>query len=79
MTGADDPDFSWQKLFVGAARALDDVSTRISAGLAQVATTAETWTEAARPVLEGLGRAALLFQEAYDEGVPSGWQLLETG
>lgn len=79
MTGADDPELSWQRLFVTAARALDDVSTRISAGLAQVATTAETWTEAARPVLEGLGRAALRFQEAYDEGVPGGWQLLETG
>jgi len=79
VTGPDEPDFSWQKLFVAAARALDDVTARISAALAQVATSAETWTEAARPVLEGLGRAALQFQEAYDEGVPSGWQLLNTG
>lgn len=79
MTGADGPEFSWQQLFVAAARALEDVSTRISTGLAEVATTAETWTEAARPVLEDLVRVAQRFQEAYEEGVPSGWQMLETG
>lgn len=48
MTDAGEPEFSWHKMFVAAARALD-VSTRISAGLAQVASTVETWSGAQRP------------------------------
>lgn len=72
------PEFSWQEFVATAVRALDDVSRRVSASLVQVFTSAETWTAAARPVLEGIGRAALKFRDAYDEGVPSGWQLLDT-
>lgn len=72
------PEFSWQEFLAAGVRALDDVSRRVSAGMIEVLTNAETWAAAARPVLEGISRATLEFRDAYDEGVPSGWQLLDT-
>lgn len=77
MTDAD-PEFSWQKMFVAAASALDDVSTRISAGLAQVANHRRNVDWSPTPRLWGASGAPR-FQEATTKEVPGGWQLLEIG
>lgn len=78
MTGTGDAEFSWRDFVVAAAQAFDQATRRVSVVAIDVLTRAETWAQLARPVLEGLGRAALEFRDAYDEGVPSGWQTLDT-
>lgn len=76
--GTSAPDPSWRELLTAFTRSVDDGSRRTSKALAEVFASAELWEEIAAPVLQGLGRVALHFRDAYDEGVPSGWQLLNT-
>jgi hypothetical protein len=78
MNGGTDPEFSWQEVVVAGIKALDELSHRIADALAGARTNANAWLDAAQPVLEGIGKAALEFRDAYDEGVPSGWQALDT-
>lgn len=67
MNGGTDPEYSWQEAVLAGIKALGGVLTSASA-----------WLDAAQPTLEKIGKAALEFQSAYDEGVPSGWQALDT-
>jgi hypothetical protein len=73
---SDDPEFSWRELGVAAYAALEDLSRRATVALSGALQNADTWLEELRPVLEGVGRAALEIRDAYDEGVPSDWQRL---
>jgi len=71
MTSPSDPEFLWRDFVVAAAQAFDQATRRASVVAIDLLTRAETWAQVARPVLEGVGRAALAFRDAYDEGVPA--------
>jgi hypothetical protein len=74
MAERNDPELSWREIMVAGIRAVDDLSRRVAGAL----TNGDAWLDAAQPVLERIGEAALEFRDATDEGVPSGWQALDT-
>jgi hypothetical protein len=68
--------FSWRDVAAAGIRALDDPSRRMAAALGDVLSDTESWLEAARPIFRQLADLALQAQDAFDEGVPSGWGAL---
>lgn len=76
VTGEGEQEFSWRDLDAAGVRALDDVSCRAAAAIEDLLNGTELWLEAARPIFRQLGEMALQAQDAFDEGVPSGWGAL---
>lgn len=48
----------------------------MAAAIGDLLSDTESWLEAARPIFRQLGELALQAQDAFDEGVPSGWGTL---
>lgn len=76
MAGDNTPEFDWRELAIAGVQALDEVSRKIAAAVAELLSDREFWLEAAQPFIARLGEAALEVRDAFDEGVPSGWSAL---